>query len=257
MSESSETMPLPNYELIIFDLDGTLSESKMPMDAEMAELFTKLLRRKKVAVTSGGGWRQFETQFLHGLPAMSEFFNNLSLLPTSGTKLYSWKGAWQEQYSQDLSADEKEKIMSALKAMLKITGYDKADKLYGQQIEDRGSQITFSGLGQQAPVELKIKWDPDRKKRERVQSILQAKIPEFDIRVGGSTSVDITRRGVNKAYGIRKIEKILNIPADKILFIGDALFRGGNDYPARSTGVDCVQVKGPEEVKRMIREWLA
>lgn len=249
-------MPLPKHKLIVFDLDRTLSESKMPMEKEMIELFLKLIQKKKVAVISGGGWRQFETQFLHGMPHSSESFNNLFLLPASGTKMYLWKGSWQEMYSEDLNRKEKEKIMDAMRSMLKITKFDTETKIFGQQIEDRGSQITFSGLGQHAPVELKLKWDVDRKKRERVQHLLQARLPEFDVRIGGATSVDITHRGVNKAYGIRKLEKMLNMSTEEIIFVGDALFHGGNDYPARATGVDCIQVKGPEETKQLIKNWL-
>lgn len=249
-------MPLPNYDLIIFDLDGTVSASKMPMEKEMSELFTKLISKKKVAVISGGGWRQFETQFLHGLPTSCEYFGNLLLLPASGTRLYIWRGTWCEQYAEHLSPKEKEKIMTALHETLKSTRFAHPEKTYGQQIEDRGSQITFSALGQHAPFELKSVWDPDHAKRRKIVDILKTKVPEFDMRIGGTTSIDITKRGVNKGYGIRKLEDYLKIPIDRMLFVGDALFQGGNDYPAKATGIDCIQVKGPEETKELIRGWL-
>ena len=250
-------MPLPNYNLIIFDLDGTLSESKMPLDREMAQLFIELLAKKKIAVISGGGWEQFESQFLRSLPPVSENFTGLYLLPTSGTRLYAWRGTWSEQYAERLTAAEKETILVALSAALKATRFSNPQKSYGPLVEDRGSQITFSALGQSAPIELKSKWDPDQSKRKLIVSKLAPKIPKFDVRMGGATSIDITRRGVNKAYGIRKLEEFLKIKSDEIVFVGDALFHGGNDYPARATGVDCVEVKGPEETKQLIREWLA
>ncbi|MDE2172798.1 MAG: HAD hydrolase family protein, partial [Patescibacteria group bacterium] len=123
--------------------------------------------------------------------------------------------------------------------------------------EDRGSQITFSALGQKAPVEAKYRWDQDRSKRNKIAAALAPKLPGFDVRIGGATSIDITRRGINKAYGIRKLELFLNIGPDDITFVGDALFFGGNDYPAKATGVDCVQVAGPDDTKKLIQSWLA
>jgi hypothetical protein len=243
-------------QLIIFDLDGTLTRSKSPIDHEMADLVVNLLQRKKVAVISGGGFPQFQSQFLASLPGNTDNFSNLYLLPTSGTRLYVWKGNWIEQYAENLSVEEKQRIMAALDTALKMTKYEKPTKTFGTLIEDRGSQITFSALGQSAPVELKYAWDPMRTKRERMAAILSEKLPEFEVRVGGATSVDITKRGINKGFGIRKLEQFLKIESEDIVFIGDALFYGGNDYPAKATGVDCISVKGPEETKELIKSWL-
>jgi len=247
---------IDKYELIIFDLDGTLAPSKSQMEADMAELMVRLLEKRKIAVISGGGYIQFETQFLRSWPNNYEKFSNLYLLPTSGTQLYVWKGAWCSQYIEHLTAKEKEKIMVALNEALKMSGYVKPEIVYGSIIEDRGSQITFSGVGQHAPIDVKSKWDPDRTKREKIDELLSKKIPEFDIHIGGMTSVDITKRGVNKAYGIRKLEDFLHLTAEKILFVGDALFPDGNDYPAKATGVDCIQVADPNETKGLITKWL-
>ena len=243
-------------QLIVFDLDGTLAPSKQPIAPDMAELVVRLLARKKVAVISGGGYPQFEIQFLGALPGTSSYFSNLFLLPASGTRLYDWHGAWKAQYAEHLSPHEKTKVIAALNAAMIGSGYIKPDKTYGDIIEDRGSQITFSALGQNVPIDVKSAWDPTRTKREKMAEILQKKIPEFDVRLGGTTSIDITRRGVNKAYGIRKLEQFLKIPADDIVFVGDALFYGGNDYPAKATGVDCISVKGPEDTKKIIESWL-
>lgn len=244
-------------KLVLFDLDGTLTKSKSPIDSVMADLICKLLISKKVAVISGGGYPQFLTQFVSKLPIGSENFNNLYLLPASGTKLYVWKGNWHEEYSEDLSEKEREKIMTALNSVINSPIYEKPATLYGDIVEDRGSQITFSALGQKAPAEAKYAWDPTRNKRETIANAIRKKIPEFDVRVGGATSVDITRKGVNKAYGIMKLAQYLNLTIHDIVFVGDALFFGGNDYPAKTTGVDCVSVKGPEETINLIKSWLA
>lgn len=249
-------MLLPDKKLIIFDLDGTLTKSKSPITEHMASLVTRLLEKAKVAVISGGGYPQIESQFANLLPANNDNYTNLFLLPTSGTRLYRWQGSWIKEYAEDLTASEKVKILTALRTVLHPPVYEAPPKIYGEVIEDRDSQITFSALGQKAPVELKYAWDPRREKREAIAAAIMKKIPEFDVRVGGATSVDITRKGVNKSYGIRKLEDYLKLEPKNIIFVGDALFYGGNDYPARATGVDCISVEGPEDTEKLINSWL-
>jgi phosphomannomutase len=238
-------------KLIVFDLDGTLAGSKSPLDSEMSGLLHDLLLIVKVAVISGGDWPQFEKQLLSNLPH-DERLANLSLLPTCGTKFYRYdSAAWKKIYSEDLTAEERDKILSSLTKAI-ISADFKTDKLRGEQIEDRGSQITFSALGQKAPLEEKNKWDPDFSKRKKIKAILDTLIPEFSVRIGGSTSIDITKPGIDKAYGIRKLRDLLGISLKEMVYIGDALYVGGNDYPAKEAGVDCISVKDPNETKRVI-----
>ena len=241
--------------LIVFDLDGTLAESKSSLDTEMATLFTALLNIVKVAVISGGDWPQFEKQVLSNLPH-DEHLKNLSLLPTCGTKFYQYADDWKKIYSEDFTVDEKKKINSSLKEAIESAGF-KFAKVWGKQIEDRGSQITFSALGQQAPIEEKKKWDTDFAKRKKIKALLDKLIPEFSVRLGGTTSVDVTKPGIDKAYGIRKLRDTLDIAIQDMIFVGDALFPGGNDYPAEETGVVSIRVRDPNESKRVIEAIVA
>ncbi|MES2520721.1 MAG: HAD-IIB family hydrolase [Bacteroidota bacterium] len=242
-------------KLIIFDLDGTLAESKSPIDTEIAIFLNNLLKIIKVAVISGGNWQQFENQLLANL-AQDEHLKNLSLLPTCGTKFYQYYSNWQLLYSEDFTLDEKNKIINAIKNTLNITGF-KATRTWGEVIEDRGSQITFSGLGQQAPIEEKLKWDADFAKRRAMKIFLDELLPTFSVRLGGTTSIDITKLGIDKAYGIKKLSNTLEIPTYEMIFIGDALFEGGNDYPAKNAGVISIQVRNPTETKLLIETIIA
>ena len=241
--------------LIIFDLDGTLAESKLPLDAEMGALLGRLLEVVNAAVISGGAWAQFEKQVLSNLPH-DERLKNLSMLPTCGTKFYRYCGTWKELYSEDFSAEEKAKIMSALNSALHSSGF-KAEKQWGDLIEDRGSQITFSALGQEAPLDEKKKWDPDFAKRKKIKAILEKLIPEFSIQLGGATSIDVTKPGIDKAYGVNKLRETLGVAIQDMLFIGDAVFPGGNDYPAKQAGVTCIKVRDPDETKRVVEAIIA
>ena len=237
-------------KLIVFDLDGTLAESKAALDEEMATLLSRLLTVAKVAIISGGNWPQFEKQVLSHLP-QNQVLENLSILPTCGTKFYQYKSGWTKLYSEDFTEEEKNKIITNLNKAVEESGF-KAEKTWGELIEDRGSQITFSGLGQQAPLDAKKSWDPDFEKRKKIKVILDKTLPEFSINLGGATSIDVTKPGIDKAYGIHKLEQTLAISIAEMIYVGDALFEGGNDYPARTTGADCIQVRDPDETKRVI-----
>jgi len=242
-------------KLIVFDLDGTLAESKSSLDAEMSALLHDLLSTVQVAVISGGDWPQFEKQLIPNLP-QDERLVNLSLLPTCGTKFFQYAEGWKKIYTEDFTPDEKERIVTALKQALGVADF-KVEKLWGEAIEDRGSQITYSALGQQAPLEEKNKWDPDFSKRKKIKAILDPLIPGFSVRIGGATSIDVTKSGIDKAYGIRKLQDLLGISLRDMIFIGDALFPGGNDFPVKATGVVCISVRGPMETKAVTEAILA
>jgi phosphomannomutase len=242
-------------KLIVFDLDGTLAESKASLDLEMANLLNVLLGMVKVSVISGGDWSQFEKQVLANL-SHDERLKDLSLLPTCGTKFYQYKSGWKKLYSEDFTDEEKKKIVSSLE---QATGSAdlKPEQTWGDRIEDRGSQITFSGLGQKAPLEEKKKWDPDFSKRTKIKGVLDKLIPEFSVRLGGETSIDVTKPGIDKGYGIRKLRDILGVGIPEMIFVGDAVFPGGNDYPAKEAGALSIEVKDPHETKRVIEAIVA
>ena len=117
----------------------------------------------------------------------------------------------------------------------------------GEIIEDRYSQITMSALGQQATPEDKYEWAEKYKDvrpvyRDKVAELL----PDLEVRIGGTTSTDITLPGIDKAYGMRKIIDAIDISKDEILFLGDKLQEGGNDFPVKAMGIDSIEVHGWE-----------
>jgi HAD superfamily hydrolase (TIGR01484 family) len=241
--------------LVVFDLDGTLAESKSPIDAETAAWLSMLLTVVDVAVISGGDWPQFETQLLSRLPA-DHRLGHLSLLPTCGTKFYRHgDDEWELLYSDDLSGSERDSIVAALHAAAPPAST--RDASWGDVIEDRGSQITFSALGQRAPLAAKTAWDPDMEKRHRMADELALSIPGFSVRLGGTTSIDVTKPGIDKAYGIERLREILHVDLADILFVGDALYPGGNDAPVRQAGVLSIQVDGPAQARCVIETIVA
>ncbi|MES3030849.1 MAG: HAD-IIB family hydrolase [Patescibacteria group bacterium] len=259
-SAFSHAMIINHAELVVFDLDGTLAPSKSPLERKMAELLGKLLTKKKVAVISGGTYEQMKKQLLAHLPAFGEIdLTKLFLFPTSGTSMYTFEksvdgptGQWIESYANRLTAPEKETIMTGLYAALHEAGYTEPTEKHGKVIEDRGTQITFSALGQEAPLELKSAWDPDHSKRKRIVDLLNPRIPGFEARMGGSTSVDITRAGRSKAYGIKEMSRRLKIPIEQMVFVGDELVAGGNDESVKVTGIATIAVKDPADTAKIL-----
>ncbi|UYY59359.1 HAD-IIB family hydrolase [Sphingomonas sp. S2-65] len=238
-------------QLIAFDLDGTLAESKQPIGEPIATALGRLLGVTKVAVISGGDWPQFEAQVISRLPSDADL-TKLFIMPATGTKLYRFEGgAWHCVYADDFSRDESAAIRKALEVASADQGLDK-DQSWGKRIEGRGSQVTFSGLGQEAPLDAKKAWDPDFAKRKRLQAALQRQLPDLSINIGGSTSIDITRQGIDKAYGMRRLTEHSGVPARAMLFLGDAIYPGGNDYPVAQAGIDVIAVRDPLETMRIV-----
>jgi HAD superfamily hydrolase (TIGR01484 family) len=246
-------------KVIAFDLDGTLSASKSPITDRMADLINRLLEKYQVCVMSGGKFEQFETQFLSHLRTEPARLGKLHIMPTCGTRYYKFeKGEWTLKYAEDLTPTQKNKIIKALNAGVDHFGYSEK-KTWGETIEDRGSQITFSALGQDIAaqlgsegVRLKAAWDPKDDKKRKLRDYVARIIPEFEVRVGGGTSVDITKPGIDKGYGMQKLLNMLSISKEDIFFIGDRLEEGGNDYPVKAMGVDCMAINRWQETALVI-----
>lgn len=256
--------PLGSKELIVFDLDGTLTPSKSIAGREMGNLLLRLLEKKRVAVIGGGKYGQFREQFLARLPKRDPRLANLSLFPTTSNAFYRYRNGWKNVYTLDLSKREKTEIRKVFKSVLKEVGFVRPKKIYGVMLEDRGTQMSFSPLGQDIVtalgvkgIHLKEQWkkknDPLRFK---IAKFLGKRLPKLEVHVGGITTIDITRKGIDKAYGVRQIEKYLHVPIKKMVFIGDALYPGGNDSAAKKTGIDCISVRGPADTKKIIKKIL-
>ncbi|WP_010217468.1 HAD-IIB family hydrolase [Sphingomonas sp. PAMC 26621] len=243
-------------KLIAFDLDGTLAESKQRIGDPMAALLAQLLEVAHVAVISGGDWPQFETQVVAALPAGTQR-EKLFIMPTTGTKLYRFEqDAWKPIYADVFAPDERDHILQALDAATKEAGFAD-EKIWGERVEDRGSQITFSGLGQEAPLDAKKAWDPDFAKRKAMQVILRKALPDLSVNIGGSTSLDITHKDIDKAYAMRKLADASGIATEDMLFLGDAIYPGGNDDAVRAAGMDTVAVRDVEDTMTAVRAMIA
>ncbi|ROR73331.1 HAD-IIB family hydrolase [Bogoriella caseilytica] len=244
-------------ELIAFDLDDTLAASKAAITPRMAAALRGLLALVPVCVISGGHVTQFQSQLLGNLDASPEQLSRLHLMPTCGTRYLRFAGgAWDEVYAYDLSAEQCERAMTALEEEARALGLWET-QTWGDVLDNRGSQITFSALGQQAPLPEKKAWDPTGEKKNALRDAVAARIPDLEVRSGGSTSVDVTLAGVDKAYGMQRLAEHTGIALADMIFVGDRLDPGGNDYPVVGLGVPTVAVDSWEETAGFVEGWVA
>lgn len=248
-------------KLIVFDLDGTLAKSKSVIDAEMKGLLEELLASKKMAVIGGGKYGLFKEQLLNELKPKKDLAKNLFLFPTTATAFYRYNSGWKNVYLHQLTKAERALIKKTFQKVFDEIGYKHPKKTYGPVIEDRGTQVTFSALGQEIVAQLgkrglalKDKWrDENTPTKMKIAKLMQKYLPNLEIRAAGHTSVDVTKKGIDKAFGLKQIEKYLKVKMADMLFVGDAIFPGGNDYAVTKTKVDYVAVKNPEDTKKVIR----
>ncbi|MDD6373574.1 MAG: HAD-IIB family hydrolase [Bifidobacteriaceae bacterium] len=247
---------------VAFDLDGTLARSKRPMKQPIADEFANLTHLMPVAVVSGGRWSLVDSQVVQMVQDRSDR-SNLHLMPTSGTRYIRWdaaKGEWQKVFEHDLTKDERDAAFASLERRAKELG-SWEEHTWGERIDDRGSQITYSALGQEAPVEAKEAWDPTGAKRKALAEACQKDLPSLTVKAGGSTSVDISLKGIDKAYAVRELCKILGIDVSQLCYIGDRMGPEGNDYPAVQAGTASIHVDGPEDtiqcIERIEASWKA
>ncbi len=244
---------LSKKKVIIADVDGTICESCQQITEEMAQEINQLIKKGYTfAFISGTGLESLKRMVSSGVK--EEHY----LLATTGTNCTKVrKEEIETLYNHSLPKKDKDKIVAAFEKLVNCYNI-KSWTTKEDQIQDRDSQITLSAIGRHAPTEEKAKYDPDGKKRLEWVEFLRKELneEEYEIKVAGTTSIDITLKGMDKEKGIRNIATHLGVPFSQILFFGDKIFPGGNDYPATKV-VDCISVEKPEDTLKKLKEMRA
>jgi HAD superfamily hydrolase (TIGR01484 family) len=244
-----------SIKLVAFDLDGTLAPSKGFISLEMAYSLSELLSKAQVCVVTGGTKKQVLSQVVKKLPKGSNL-KNLSIMPTSGAAYLKFGlFGWKPIYSLKLKRREIRKIKRVVKFSAILLGYWPKES-YGKTIDNRGAQITFSGLGQRAPGYLKDSWDKNGDKKKKLKSKISGHLPDFEVRAGGSTSIDITKKGIDKGFAVLELIRLNSLNTDEVVFVGDRFDKDGNDFPVLQTGVRCIEVKTPWQTVGVISNLL-
>ena len=157
-----------------------------------------------------------------------------------------------EMWHTPLTKEHESEILSHIEQLVSHLDHDLNHDW--NPIENRGAQVTFSPIGNTAPVEKKRGYDPDRKKR----SSLLAKAPldseNIMIKFGGSTSFDYIPKDRHKGTNVQKLIDHMNWDKDDCVYFGDGLFPGGNDEDVIGV-IDTVLVEDHHDTYRKLNEW--
>lgn len=238
----------------MFDLDDTLAESFKPPSISMVEKLSTLLEHVPVAISTAAGFTRIEKDFLSRMQK-SAHIDRMYILANSSAECFTWTGgAWNLEYDFALTDEEKETIQQAIIEGVVETGIQEGQTKYEPMVIDRGAQIAYAAIGLEATAEDKAAWDPDQAKRRKLKSAIDAKLANFEVLIGGKTTIDITRKGIHKAYGVGWLSERLKIAPSEMLYIGDALYEGGNDEVVIPTGIQTIQTSGPAETETIVEE---
>jgi hypothetical protein len=214
-------------EHIFFDLDGTLTRSRTLMSVPHQELFRKLCREKDVVVVTGGQISQIKKQ----IP--SSFDGEYFALSQSGNHAIGKNGEilWSEKFSPGQKAAIL-KLIQIIHDEVRLPVKDENDL-----VEDRGSQISYSLLGHHEDTGKKEAFDPGAKKRLAILSRHEKDVAHLsavgaDVRPGGTTTFDFTIAGKHKGFNITRLIEREGWKKEDCVYVGDALFPGGNDESA-------------------------
>lgn len=240
----------------IFDLDDTLAESfKRPSDA-MLQRLERLLEYIPVAIMTGAGFKRMESQFLPEIAAAPRS-DRFYLFPNSAAQCYVHEnGDWQLAYNLAFTSEERVHIKETIQKIVDGNEIFKGIPHWGERLFDREAQVAYTPVGIEASLETKQTWDTGGTKRKALWETLKQAMPEFEILLGGTTTIDITRKGINKAYGVRWLSEHLTIPTNEMFYAGDAFYDDGNDAVVVPTGIVTRAVSSPAETETVIDELL-
>lgn len=240
--------------LSVFDLVSPTAVSKSALGPRLVTLLDALLVSVRRTVTSRGSRLQLERQLLagHSDPVAGDHVERLSLTATSGPKFFESGSTWKLRDAEPFDEHGRRTMIAALQPVVGDSAIE-TRPTWGAPIEGRGGQITLPALGQEAPRPAKQQRDPDSQQRERMRAGLAELAPEYSARLGGMTSNNVTRSGVDEAYGLRKLRDIPGIALGELRFLIDALLPGGNDDPVQQVGVPSTRVRDPEQSQSVIR----
>lgn len=240
-----------------FDIDGTLTHSKARLTHEVALRIHALLQRAPVALITGGNAHQIFDSIVEVLVTLPVNLFNLHLYPLSGAECYRYEhgpegvAGWRCVQREEIPPLERQRIMHIIRETAKSLGLW-IESTWGDPLEDRLCQVTYSAWGQHAPLEMKQIWDMDGRKKRRLREVLAPQLPHYSVRVGGLTSVDVNLSHVNKGTAVHAFAQVIDVHPNHIMFIGDQLQYGGNDYPVLATGACCIPVRSVEDTVRVI-----
>lgn len=245
-----------SYKMLAFDLDDTLAISKSPINYRMKQHIEVLLDKFDICIITGGTYGQIMENVVEKLDLNISQKKRLHAISVSGARYDKFSEAdsiWKTIYRLEIPIEERYEIIKKLKEVVEKHGLWENNPT-GEIIQDRVMQVTFSALGQDADPRSKALWDNDYKKRQLLRKDVATALPKYEVLINGKTSIDVVQDGIDKAYGLNQLIECVGINKENVLFFGDSLKPGGNDYPVKQAGYDCIEVNRWEDTAQYIEE---
>lgn len=203
-----------NYKHLFFDLDKTIAPPRQPILPEMFEFLSAL--PQDIIIVSGQLGEKIAWQS-----------NNLRAyrLGQNGNEASDQEG--NILWNTPLSDEHRQEILSHIEKLISLLP-EKPNEAW-DPIEDRGAQITFSPIGNTAPVDVKMSYDPDRKKRDALLAEVPFISEDLVVKIGGSTSLDYIHKERHKGTNVQKLIDLKGWDKAECVYFGDGLYPGGND----------------------------
>ena len=207
-------------KLMVFDLDGTLTQHKTKLEPANFEALTALSKKYRLLMAGAGDCMRI--------------FNQLGQFPIDIIGNYGMQsGRYDEEQktlviernsSMPCDRESVEKRVNMLREKYGFTEYA------GDSVQYHASGcVTFAILGTKAKQEDKLAFDPDRSRRRPIYPEVCEVFPEYNVFVGGSSSFDMAPKPYNKAYALAEYCKEHGFAPDEVVFVGDDYGPGGND----------------------------
>ena len=243
-------------KVYIFDVDGTLTPSRLPMTKKFQKFFGKWLKKNKFYLVTGSNIEKLQEQMcFYDIEAEGIFTccGNQFWRPDPSIVNISAELIYENKF--ELST----KLKNTLEVILMSNQYPHR---YGNHIEDRGSMVNFSIVGRNCTQEQRehfFKWDNERGERKKISTFLKHKFKDLDAVLGGQISIDIYPKGKDKSQILDIIEQERLVKPDEYIFIGDRTEKGGNDYPLallmdNTDNCDFYQTDGWEHTQKILEK---
>ena len=233
----------------MFDIDDTLTHSYEEPAQELVADLDSLIARIPVAIVSAASFTRIEKHFLSVLVSHQKE-GKLYIFSNNASQCFLFRNSqWELEYAFGMTDEERGSIKAAISESAAELGIE-------HNVIDRETKIVYHGVSNDAHQDIKKAWDPDMAKRSGMKSALEKRISGYEILIGGTHTLDITKQGVNKSYAVEWLAKDLKVAPAEMLFVGDALYEGGNDAVVIPTGIQTRQVAGPHETHVLIKELL-
>ncbi len=207
-------------KLIAFDLDGTLTQHKTPLDPQNRAVLEELSKKYKLLMAGAG--------------ACMRIFKQMNEFPIDIIGNYGLEYAEYNHETKTIELKESNVLPCDRELQEKRVNYFREKygftEYAGDNVQFHASGcVTFPILGTEAKIEDKLAFDPDRSRRRPIYPEVCEVFSEYNVFVGGSSSFDMAPKPFNKYYAIMEYAKKNGIGEDEIAFVGDDYGPGGND----------------------------